>query len=83
MQHANFSANFWVGAICELQFDFAEAAVAEVEAWSGLLDANPAWHIAAHHAAFSATAICKLQLILRSCGCGVFPIRHNHYNPCD
>jgi len=29
---------------------------------------NPASHLAAHHAAFSASAFCKAQLILRSCG---------------
>jgi len=34
------------------------------------LGANPACHIATHHAPFSATAFCKLQLILRRCGCG-------------
>jgi len=34
--------------------------------FSRLLDAKPAWHIAAHRANFWATAICKLQLILRS-----------------
>ncbi|MCK4732129.1 MAG: hypothetical protein KAT65_06675, partial [Methanophagales archaeon] len=39
--------------------------------FSKLLAANPACHIAAHHAAFSASAICKVQLILRSCGSGV------------
>jgi len=27
--------------------------------------------VAAHHAAFSANAFCKLQLILRRCGSGV------------
>ena len=37
---------------------------------SRLLAANPAYHIAAHHAAFSASAFCRLQLILRRCGCG-------------
>jgi len=41
----------------------------------GLLGRKLAWHIAAHHAkflaAFSASAFCKLQLILRSGGCGV------------
>ena len=36
--------------------------------FSRLLDAKPAYHIAAHHAAFSTSAICKLQLILRCCG---------------
>jgi len=35
------------------------------------LAANPAYHLAAHHAAFSTTASCKLQLILRRCGGGV------------
>ncbi|MGB7533982.1 MAG: hypothetical protein WA977_13570 [Halobacteriota archaeon] len=29
---------------------------------------NPAYHIAAHHAAFSTSAFCKVQLILRRCG---------------
>ena len=44
---------------CNLQgaIAFAEAA----------LSANPAQHIATHHAAFSARAFCKLQLILRWC----------------
>ena len=37
----------------------------------GALGANPAYHIAAHHANFLAGAICKVQLILRSCGSGV------------
>jgi len=72
--------------------DFAEAAGAVLEAWlalhlsltfSRLSGTNPASHIATHHAAFSASAFCKVQLILRCCGCGVFPIRHNHNNPCD
>jgi hypothetical protein len=31
----------------------------------GILGANPAYHPAAHHAPFSATALCKVQLILR------------------
>ncbi|MGB7533976.1 MAG: hypothetical protein WA977_13540 [Halobacteriota archaeon] len=35
------------------------------------LGANPAYHLAAHHAAFSASAFCKVQLTLRSCGSGV------------
>jgi len=39
--------------------------------FSKLSGANPAYHSAAHHAAFSASAFCKVQLILRSCGCGV------------
>jgi len=34
----------------------------------GALAADPASHIATHHTAFSATAFCKLQLILRCCG---------------
>ena len=38
---------------------------------SKLLDANPALHIAAHRAAFSTSAFCKVQLLLRSCGCVV------------
>ena len=34
-------------------------------------------HLAAHHAAFSATAFCKMQLILRRCGCGVGGVERN------
>jgi len=41
------------------------------------LGAKPAWHIAAHHAAFAATTICELQLILRSCGSGVGMVERN------
>jgi len=36
--------------------------------FSKLLDATPASHPATHHAAFSASAICKVQLILRRLG---------------
>jgi len=42
------------------------------------LGANPASHLAAHHAAFSTSANCKVQLILRCCGrqgCEVCPQR--------
>jgi len=43
--------------------------------WFVTLGAKPAWHIAAHHAnfsaAFSASAICRMQLLLRCCGSGV------------
>ena len=40
-------------------------------AWVACLCAKPAWHIATHHAPFSASAFRKVQLILRSCGSGV------------
>ncbi|MGB7532835.1 MAG: hypothetical protein WA977_07650 [Halobacteriota archaeon] len=32
---------------------------------------QPAYHIATHHAAFSTSAFCRVQLILRSGGSGV------------
>jgi len=37
-------------------------------AWVAFLDATPASRIAAHRAAFSTSAFCKVQLILRRCG---------------
>jgi hypothetical protein len=36
----------------------------------GTSGANPAWHIAAHHANFWAGTVAKVQLILRRCGSG-------------
>ena len=43
------------------------------------------WHIAAHHANFPAdflaTAICGVQLILRSCGSGVGGAERNAARP--
>jgi len=44
----------------------AERSGANGGAWA--LSANPASHLAAHHAAFSTSAFCKVQLILRSGG---------------
>jgi len=41
------------------------------------LGANPAQHNAAHHANFWAGAVAKVQLILRSCGCGVGGVERN------
>ena len=46
-------------------FDSAEAAKRSCGRGAGFR-CNPAWHIAAHHAPFSATAFCRTQLILRT-----------------
>ena len=76
MQHANFSANFWVGAIC-LILRYCGSGIGGVVGFAPKPNfeltfvANPAYHLAAHHAAFWAGAVAKVQLILRRCGCGV------------
>jgi hypothetical protein len=47
--------------------------------WQGL-HLSPTFssgRIATHHAAFSTSAFCKVQLILRSCGCGVVGVERN------
>jgi len=52
--------------------------------WSGwgfsaksYLGTKPALHLAAHHAAFSTSAFCKVQLILRCCGSEVGGVERN------
>ena len=80
--HAAFSAR----AFCKVQLILRRCLSSQGKAWqalhlsitfSRLSGTNPANHIATHQAAFSTSAFCKVQLILRSGGSGVGGVERN------
>ena len=61
---------FFYNCILQGAIDFAELPTHKLN-FQQTFRCNPAYHIAAHHAAFSTGAFCTVQLVLRRCGSGV------------